>query len=370
MGLGSSEGVEDLGEGKFDFAGGEMTIDDDNSIYVGGLPYNATEDSIRKVFNLYGAIVAVKIINERGVGGKCYGFVTFTNPRSAIDAINDMNGRDIDGRIVVVNEVRTRGGRSNFGRESFRRNSERGMDWDRGRDRERDYGHDKDHFRDRNIDRSRDHDRERERGHERARDHDRTRDRFMDRNRDQDRDMEDNEQEHSRNHDQDWERDRDMDWDQDREMNNTNDHDKSGDKDEHSKKRNGGRHSRGLSSDSDGDYHDQVEEVDRSIQRREELQKEISQMEERLEEKQQLVLDLQKKSLKLEGALTAAKKLSSQRQLQLTKLHRCFLQVKENTERLKSCEQELQTVLGAAMMEIDIVDDVGLRDGILENGRT
>ena len=38
-----------------------MTIDDDNSIYVGGLPYNATEDSIRKVFNLYGAIVAVKV---------------------------------------------------------------------------------------------------------------------------------------------------------------------------------------------------------------------------------------------------------------------------------------------------------------------
>ncbi|RVX11146.1 hypothetical protein CK203_013338 [Vitis vinifera] len=169
-----------------------------------------------------------------------------------------------------------------------------------------------------------------------------------------------------------------------------------------------GWHSRGLSSDSDGDYHDQVEEVDRSIQRREELQKEvdlmlvchgctlnstsqprklpetchgscacyshdflmISQMEERLEEKQQLVLDLQKKSLKLEGALTAAKKLSSQRQLQLTKLHRCFSASKENTERLKSCEQELQTVLGAAMMEIDIVDDVGLRDGILEKGRT
>lgn len=61
VGVGSSEGVEDLGEGKFGFAGGEMTIDDDNSIYVGGLPYNATEDSIRKVFNLYGAIVAVKV---------------------------------------------------------------------------------------------------------------------------------------------------------------------------------------------------------------------------------------------------------------------------------------------------------------------
>lgn len=35
----------------------------------------------------------MQIINDREVGGKCYGFVTFTNPRSAIDAINDMNGR-------------------------------------------------------------------------------------------------------------------------------------------------------------------------------------------------------------------------------------------------------------------------------------
>lgn len=34
-----------------------------------------------------------QIVNDHGVGGKCYGFVTFTNPRSAVDAINDMNGR-------------------------------------------------------------------------------------------------------------------------------------------------------------------------------------------------------------------------------------------------------------------------------------
>ncbi|KAK9268477.1 hypothetical protein L1049_000228 [Liquidambar formosana] len=74
----------------------EMTIDDDNSIYVGGLPYDATDESIRRVFDLYGSIVAVKIINDLGIGGKCYGFVTFTNPRSAIDAINDMNGRTFD----------------------------------------------------------------------------------------------------------------------------------------------------------------------------------------------------------------------------------------------------------------------------------
>ena len=98
-------------------------MDDDSSIYVGGLPYDATEETIRTVFNLYGAILDVKvhfsnsisfrvltnlvfrhfvlianffflqIINDQRTRGKCYCFVTFTNPRSAIDAINDMNGR-------------------------------------------------------------------------------------------------------------------------------------------------------------------------------------------------------------------------------------------------------------------------------------
>lgn len=38
-----------------------MTIDDDSSIYVGGLPYDATEESVRKVFDIYGAVVAVKV---------------------------------------------------------------------------------------------------------------------------------------------------------------------------------------------------------------------------------------------------------------------------------------------------------------------
>lgn len=35
----------------------------------------------------------VQIVNDRSTRGKCYGFVTFGNPRSAVDAINDMNGR-------------------------------------------------------------------------------------------------------------------------------------------------------------------------------------------------------------------------------------------------------------------------------------
>lgn len=39
----------------------EMTIDDESSVYVGGLPYDATEDRVRRVFELYGSVIAVKV---------------------------------------------------------------------------------------------------------------------------------------------------------------------------------------------------------------------------------------------------------------------------------------------------------------------
>ncbi|KAK4604286.1 hypothetical protein RGQ29_012687 [Quercus rubra] len=349
-----------------------MTIDDESSIYVGGLPYDATKDSIHRVFELYGAILDVKIINDHSTKGKCYGFVTFINPRAANDAINDMNGRTIDGRVVRVNGVRTRGGRSNFGRESFRHNVERGTDWDRGRDRETGHDHDRDRYHDRNSDwsrerdRSRDRELERERGHDHphGHGHDRARDLFLSRDRDQDRDMVDNE--YSRNHDLGWERDHDLDLGHGREWDRTNGHDKSvdNDRDQQPKGQNGfvinDRRGRELSSEASDDYNNKAkEELEISTQRFDELTKEIPQIEERLEEKRNLVLDLQKKSKKLEDALIASKKHTSYRQGQLTKLYKCFLQVKDYSDKLKSCEEELQTLVDTAMLETDVGDDVG-----------
>lgn len=330
-----------------------MTIDDENSIYVGGLPYDITEDALRRAFDLYGAVVAVKIINDREVGGKCYGFVTFTNPRSAVDAIMDMNGRTIGGRVVRVNEVRTRGARPYFHRENFRRDAVKDGDWDRGRDRERDYIRDRGRYRDRNND-----DRERERDYEH--DFDRVRDYTMDRS----RDREDHDQEHSRDHDHDQEREHNMDVEHDKEIDRTKDHDGGRNKEQLPRNRLGlhfnDRRSRELSSNSSDDFHDQVkEQLDISIQRREELQKELGFIEEKVEMKQKLISDLEKKSQKLEDALAAARKLSFQRQSMLTKLHRCFLQTHEYAEKLKSSEQELQILVDAAMSEVD----GGLRDG-------
>ncbi|ONK80707.1 uncharacterized protein A4U43_C01F20860 [Asparagus officinalis] len=330
-----------------------MTIDDDNSIYVGGLPYDATEDDLRRAFDLYGAVVAVKIVNDRGVGGKCYGFVTFTNPRSAVDAINDMNGRKIGGRVVRVNEVRTRGGRPNFHRDV-------GRDGDLERDN--DHSGDRDRLRDRNNDRSRD--RERDRDYDRGRDFGRARDHAFDRHRDRSA----HGQEHARDHDRDLERDHDMDWDQDREMDKTKYHDSGNDEEQPSRNRLGSRlddrQSRELSSNSVDEYQHQVkEELEASFQRSEELQKELQVINEKVDEREQSVSNLQKKCQKLEDALAAAKKLTSQRQSMLAKLSKSFLQTQEYSDRLKTSEQELKLLVDNAMAEVGMGEEAGIRDG-------
>ncbi|KAJ7978853.1 putative RNA-binding family protein [Quillaja saponaria] len=356
-----------------------MTIDDESSIYIGGLSYDSTEDSIRRVFDFYGAIVAVKIINDHGSRGKCYGFVTYTNPRSAVDAINDMNGRAIDGRIIKVSDVRTRGGRSNFNREHVHHNVERNGDWDRGRDHERGYDRDRNWNRNRSSDLSRERDRSRDLGRVRdrrydpIREPDQARGALLNKDQDQDRTQEYNEQEHSGDHARDRERDRNFGLDRDRDMDKTSGHDTIAEleRDELSRRRNCFTNTvqpgLELSPDSNHNYSDQAkDQLERSTQRLEQLRNEVSQFEAKLEEKQFIVSDLQKKSMKLEDALISAKKHSSYRQMQLTKLHKCFRQVKDSTERLKSCEQELQALVDMAMLESD--DGVDLNVGDLTIG--
>ena len=130
-----------------------------------------------------------------------------------------------------MNEVTTRGGRSNFSRDRSRQS-----DWDRSWDRERDHDRDRERYRDRYSDRSgehdqsRDHDSGRERGYEHH-DHDRAREYSLDR--DRDGDVEDNVQGESRDHIiiQDWERDHGLNLDQDMEIAGTNGYHRSVDED-------------------------------------------------------------------------------------------------------------------------------------------
>ncbi len=85
------------------------------SLYVGNLPYSATENDLRDLFAAFEP-VAVRIIGDKG-----FGFVDVPDEKAA-DAIAAVNGKDMGGRQLVVNEARPRterggggGGRGGFG---------------------------------------------------------------------------------------------------------------------------------------------------------------------------------------------------------------------------------------------------------------
>ncbi|KAI3427976.1 hypothetical protein D9Q98_006366 [Chlorella vulgaris] len=78
--------------------------DASRTIYVGQLRYDTDERVIRKWFEAYGPVAAVKLIYDKETGrSKGFGFVTFDDDRDARDALNDAGGRDLDGAAIKVN---------------------------------------------------------------------------------------------------------------------------------------------------------------------------------------------------------------------------------------------------------------------------
>ena len=85
-------------------------------IYVGNLPYTADEDSVRTLFSQHGAVDAVRLINDRETG-RFRGFAFVEMPESdAQTAIARLNGHDMEGRQLRVNEAREREGGGGGGR--------------------------------------------------------------------------------------------------------------------------------------------------------------------------------------------------------------------------------------------------------------
>lgn len=79
-------------------------------IYVGNLPYSADEASVRTLFSQHGTVDAVRLINDRETG-RFRGFAFVEMPDAdAQNAINRLNGQDMDGRTLRVNEAREREG--------------------------------------------------------------------------------------------------------------------------------------------------------------------------------------------------------------------------------------------------------------------
>jgi len=91
------------------------------TIYVGNLPFNATEPDVRVLFERHGAVESVKLINDRETGKpRGFGFVDMA-PADAQTAIEALNGQELGGRPLRVNEAQERPQRPRQGGGPFRR---------------------------------------------------------------------------------------------------------------------------------------------------------------------------------------------------------------------------------------------------------
>jgi len=85
-------------------------------IYVGNLSYSMSEEQLRQVFEDFGQVESATIITDRDTGqSKGFGFVEMPAESEAQAAITELNGRQIDGRALTVNEARPRPERSDRG---------------------------------------------------------------------------------------------------------------------------------------------------------------------------------------------------------------------------------------------------------------
>jgi RNA recognition motif-containing protein len=72
-------------------------------IFVGGLKWGMDSNSLRTEFERFGQIEEATVVRDRDTGrSKGFGFVTFTDDNCAQQAVNEMNGKEIDGRVVKV----------------------------------------------------------------------------------------------------------------------------------------------------------------------------------------------------------------------------------------------------------------------------
>ena len=91
------------------------------NIFVGNLSFGATEDSVKSLFEAHGAVDKVNIITDRDSGQpRGFGFVEMPNDAEADRAIAALNGTDLGGRTLNVNEARPKAERSSGG-GNFRR---------------------------------------------------------------------------------------------------------------------------------------------------------------------------------------------------------------------------------------------------------
>ena len=84
------------------------------NLYIGNLPFSATDESLRAVFEQFGPVSSAKVISDRMTGrSRGFGFIEMDEGGDA--AIEAMNGKEFEGRVLTVNEARPRSDRPRGG---------------------------------------------------------------------------------------------------------------------------------------------------------------------------------------------------------------------------------------------------------------
>jgi RNA recognition motif-containing protein len=94
------------------------------NIYIGNLSFETTEESLRQAFEGYGEVSTVSIVTDRYTGkSRGFGFVEMASKGEAQAAITGLNGQELDGQTLNVNEARPRTEKGGGGRGGRRYNS-------------------------------------------------------------------------------------------------------------------------------------------------------------------------------------------------------------------------------------------------------
>lgn len=93
-----------------------------SKIYVGGLPYSATDPQLHELFASHGTVESAKVITDKFTGqSRGFGFVEMSTSEEAQKAIAALNGTQMDGRTLTVNEAKPQEPRSGGGGGGGRR---------------------------------------------------------------------------------------------------------------------------------------------------------------------------------------------------------------------------------------------------------
>jgi len=79
------------------------------NLYVGNLSFDTDEAALRQLFSDYGTVSSVRIITDRETGrSRGFGFVELDDAGAALKAVTELNGSELDGRTLTINEARPR----------------------------------------------------------------------------------------------------------------------------------------------------------------------------------------------------------------------------------------------------------------------